>query len=146
MNANTKINVEDEARYSIADLAEEFGVTSRTIRFYEDKGLVSPERDGLTRIYSRSDRGRLKIILRGRRLGFSLQEIKKMLDMYSPEGEATDQLNYTLKKCKDQLSKLVSQREDINEAISELEEGIRDLEEHLSSGNVAGKKTSKKIA
>lgn len=145
MNANTKISLEDKAHFSIADLAEEFGVTSRTIRFYEDKGLVSPDREGLTRIYSRSDRGRLKIILRGRRLGFSLQEIKKMLDMYSPQGEATEQLNYTLKKCKEQLSKLVSQRDDINEAISELEEGIRDLEAHLTSGNIAGKKVVKKL-
>ena len=146
MNDNTKISLENKAHFSIAELAEEFGVTSRTIRFYEDKGLVCPERDGLTRIYSRSDRGRLKIILRGRRLGFSLQEIKKMLDMYSPEGEATEQLNYTLKKCKDQLSKLVSQRQDIDEAISELEEGIRDLEAHLSSGKNARKSRSKKIA
>lgn len=134
----------DDTRYSITDLAEEFGVTSRTIRFYEDKGLVSPEREGLTRVYSRSDRARLKLILRGRRLGFSLQDMKKMIDLYNPEGEVTEQLNFTLNKCEEQLEKLQAQRTDINEAISELEDGIADLKDHLSvrenSNNVEKKK------
>lgn len=146
MNANTEISRESAASYSIADLAEEFGVTSRTIRFYEDKGLVCPARDGTTRIYSRSDRGRLKIILRGRRLGFSLQDIKKMLDMYSPKGEATEQLNYTLKKCKEQLSKLVIQRADIDEAIAELEDGIAELEKYQSSVKDGDGSCGQKIA
>jgi DNA-binding transcriptional MerR regulator len=146
MNANTKISLEDRTSFSITELAEEFGVTSRTIRFYEDKDLIRPEREGTTRIYSRSDRGRLKMILRGRRLGFSLQEIKKMLDMYSPEGEATEQLNYTLSKCKEQLSKLIVQREDINEAIAELEDGIGELETYLSSSEKTKKGCHKKLA
>jgi len=145
MNATAIIDRDTSGSYSIADLAEEFGVTSRTIRFYEDKGLISPAREGTTRIYSRSDRGRLKIILRGRRLGFSLQDIKKMIDLYSPEGEATEQLNYTLKKCKEQLAKLVDQRADINEAIGELEDGISELENHLSFDN-GGDGCGKKIA
>ena len=135
MNASTKIDKDDRVRFSITELAEEFGVTSRTIRFYEDKGLVNPDREGTTRIYSRKDRGRLKIILRGRRLGFSLQDIKKMLDMYSPKGEPTDQLTFTLQKCEEQLEKLIAQRTDINEAIAELEEGIAQLQEHLASGD-----------
>ncbi|MFC4272139.1 MerR family transcriptional regulator [Sneathiella chungangensis] len=134
MNARTKIETEDRISFSITELAEEFGVTSRTIRFYEDKGLINPAREGTTRIYSRSDRGRLKIILRGRRLGFSLQDIKKMLDMYSPESGSTDQLTFTLKKCEEQLEKLNAQRTDINEAIAELEDGIAQLKEHLASG------------
>lgn len=146
MNESTNISVGDATSYTITDLAEEFEVTSRTIRFYEDKGLISPAREGTTRIYSRSDRGRLKIILRGRRLGFSLQDIKKMMDMYSPEGEATEQLNYTLQKCKEQLSKLVVQRQDIDEAISELEDGIAELEAHLASNEPSGKGCGKKIA
>ncbi len=135
-----------EKRYSITDLAEEFGVTSRTIRFYEDKGLVEPMREGLTRVYSRSDRARLKLILRGRRLGFSLQDIKKMIDLYSPEGEAGEQLKYTLQKCQDQLDKLKTQREDINEAIGELEEGIADLKEHLVMQEQGTTKVAKKLA
>ena len=135
-----------EVSYSITDLAEEFGVTSRTIRFYEDKGLVEPERQGLTRIYSRSDRARLKLILRGRRLGFSLQEIKKMIDLYNPEVEPTEQLNYTLQKCEEQLEKLKVQRQDINEAISELEEGISDLKDHLDGQKNSQSGAAKKLA
>jgi len=129
--------------FSITDLAEEFQVTSRTIRFYEDKGLVTPGRQGLTRVYSRGDRARLKLILRGRRLGFSLQEIKKMIDLYNPDGEPTEQLNYTLQKCDDQLQKLIAQRTDINEAIEELEAGIAELQEYLDA-RVAGKRPEKK--
>lgn len=136
----------DDTRYSITDLAEEFGVTSRTIRFYEDKGLVSPGREGLTRVYSRSDRARLKLILRGRRLGFSLQDMKKMIDLYNPEGEVTEQLNFTLKKCEEQLEKLQSQRTDINEAIGELEDGISDLKDHLSTRENSNNINKKKLA
>ncbi|MAZ01716.1 MAG: transcriptional regulator [Sneathiella sp.] len=146
MNASTKIDKDDRVQFSITELAEEFGVTSRTIRFYEDKGLVNPEREGTTRIYSRKDRGRLKIILRGRRLGFSLQDIKKMLDMYSPKGEPTGQLTFTLQKCEEQLEKLIAQRTDINEAISELEDGIAQLREHLASGDNVADGCKKTIA
>lgn len=134
----------EEARYSITKLAEEFGVTSRTIRFYEDKGLVSPEREGLTRVYSRSDRARLKLILRGRRLGFSLQDMKKMIELYDPSQGSMDQLKFTLQKCEDQLEKLKSQRTDINEAISELEQGIKDLKDYAAKG--PSEKESLKLA
>lgn len=138
MNARMKIQTDEPVTFTITELAEEFGVTSRTIRFYEDKELINPAREGTTRIYSRKDRARLKIILRGRRLGFSLQDIKKMLDMYSPESGSKAQLTFTLQKCEEQLDKLKAQRADINEAISELEDGIRQLKEHLeSSGNPA---------
>lgn len=123
----------DAPSYTITELAEEFDVTSRTIRFYEDKGLIHPERNGLVRVYNRSDRARLKLILRGRRLGFSLQEIKKMIDLYSPEGESSEQLTYTLDKLKEQLAKLQAQRTDIDEAIGELEEGVQQLEDYLST-------------
>ncbi|MCC3303519.1 MerR family transcriptional regulator [Sneathiella sp. HT1-7] len=146
MNARAEIDKEGRVSFSITELAEEFGVTSRTIRFYEDKGLVNPAREGTTRIYSRKDRGRLKIILRGRRLGFSLQDIKKMLDMYSPESGSTGQLTFTLNKCEEQLEKLITQRADINEAISELEDGISQLKEHLASGDLAADGCRKTIA
>lgn len=134
----------EKNRYSITDLADEFEVTSRTIRFYEDKGLITPSREGLTRVYSRSDRARLKLILRGRRLGFSLQDIKKMIDLYNPADDSADQLNYTLQKCKDQLVKLVEQRKDINEAIEELEDSISELEDYLSGK--AADPASKRLA
>ncbi|MBL4666283.1 MAG: MerR family DNA-binding transcriptional regulator [Sneathiella sp.] len=130
----------DKNRYSITDLAEEFQVTSRTIRFYEDKGLITPERDGLTRIYSRSDRARLKLILRGRRLGFSLQDIKKMIDLYNPSEESGEQLKFTLHKCEEQLEKLMEQRKDINEAIEELESTVSELSDYLNGDASAGKK------
>ena len=136
----------EKNRYSITDLAEEFQVTSRTIRFYEDKGLITPSREGLTRIYSRSDRARLKLILRGRRLGFSLQDIKKMIDLYDPTENSSEQLNFTLQKCRDQLDKLVVQRHDINEAISELEDSISDLEDYLQGKAVIAPKVEKKLA
>ena len=78
--------------YSIGDLSREFGVTTRTIRFYEDQGLLSPNRNGQNRIYQARDRVRLKLILRGKRLGFSLKEINKLIELYdAPDGEA-DQL------------------------------------------------------
>ncbi|WP_373086345.1 MerR family DNA-binding transcriptional regulator [Sneathiella sp.] len=146
MNTNSQISMENRASYSITELAGEFNITSRTIRFYEDKGLINPDREGTVRIYSRSDRARLKIILRGRRLGFSLQDIKKMMDLYSPEGEATGQLTFTLEKCQEQLAKLVEQRRDIDEAITELEDGIEQLQDHLASGAETGKKFKKTIA
>ncbi len=130
----------DKNTYSITDLAEEFQVTSRTIRFYEDKGLILPERDGLTRVYSRSDRARLKLILRGRRLGFSLQDIKKMIDLYNPKEESGEQLKFTLQKCEEQLEKLMGQRKDINEAIEELESTVSDLSDYLNGDTSSGKK------
>ena len=136
----------EEPRYSITALAEEFGVTSRTIRFYEDKGLVSPEREGLTRVYSRGDRARLKLILRGRRLGFSLQDMKKMIELYDPSQESMEQLKFTLQKCEDQLEKLRAQRTDINDAIVELEQGIADLKEYAAKGPQETKPQEKKLA
>ncbi len=140
------VKASDTTSYSITDLAEEFEVTSRTIRFYEDKGLIHPQRNGMTRVYNRSDRARLKLILRGRRLGFSLEDIKKMIDLYSPEGESTEQLTYTLDKLKEQLSKLLVQRQDIDEAIGELEEGIGQLEDYLKSDDCKKTRAKAKLA
>ena len=76
--------------YSITDLSEEFGVTARALRFYEDEGLISPERQGLTRIYSRRDRARLAWILRGKRVGFSLTEIREMIDLLTRQKDDID--------------------------------------------------------
>ena len=84
--------------FRIGDLAREFGVTLRTLRFYEDKGLLKPQRNGVTRLYSKRDRARLKLILLGKRLGFSLTEVKRMIELYDPQGKNQTQLKVALKK------------------------------------------------
>ncbi len=106
--------------YSISDLAEEFGVTPRAIRFYEDEELLTPRRVGQARIYAPRDRARLALILRGKRVGFSLIEIKEMLDLYDVrDGQAT-QLAYTVKKFSERINALEQQRADIEHSLEEL--------------------------
>lgn len=114
--------------YSISELAEEFGITARTIRFYEAEDLIAPQRRGQTRIYSPRDRARLILILRGKRVGFSLAEIKEMLDLYDIEGGRAAQLAHTLKKFDERINALERQRADIEHALSELREGRAKLE------------------
>ena len=107
--------------YSIGDLSREFGVTTRTIRFYEDQGLLSPTRNGQNRIYQARDRVRLKLILRGKRLGFSLKEINKLIALYdAPEGEA-GQLRSFIEKIRARRSELLVQKEDIEHVMDELD-------------------------
>jgi DNA-binding transcriptional MerR regulator len=109
-----------QAGFTIRDLSREFGVTPRALRFYEDKGLLTPRRDGLNRVYSRRDRGRLKLILMGKKVGFSLTEIREMLDLYDlKDGQAT-QLRFALGKFEKQIAALREQKEHIEQAISEL--------------------------
>lgn len=110
----------DTAVYRIGDLAQEFGVTLRTLRFYEDKGLLTPERVGVTRLFTRRDRARLKLILLGKRLGFSLTEIKRMIELYDPHGKNVTQLKVALEKGEAQMRVLEEQRDSINIAIDEL--------------------------
>ena len=113
----------DEPRpvwYTIGDLAREFDVTLRTLRFYEDKGLIHPRRDGLNRLYSRRDRGRLKLVLMGKRVGFSLSEIREMLDLYDLRDGQTAQMHLALKKFLEQIALLEGQKRDIEQAIEEL--------------------------
>lgn len=104
----------------IGELAKQFGITLRTLRFYEDKGLISPKRDGAMRLYTRRDKARLKLILLGRKVGFSLREVKQMLDLYEPSGSNTRQLKVTLEKSEKQLVRLEKQRALIDDAIGEL--------------------------
>jgi len=107
--------------YSIGDLSREFGVTTRTIRFYEDKGLLSPTRNGQSRIYQPRDRVRLKLILRGKRLGFSLKEIKKLIELYdAPEGEG-EQLRRFIEKIRARRAELQAQKNDIEHVLDELD-------------------------
>ena len=108
----------------IGELAKEYGVTLRTLRFYEDKGLLAPHRDGTTRLYARRDVAKLKLILLGRKVGFSLREVKQMLDLYDPSGTNAKQLKLALDKSEKQLVRLEKQRADIGEAITELTDMI----------------------
>lgn len=108
--------------YSISELGKEFGITTRAIRFYEDKELLSPSRKGSRRIYSRADRTRLKLLLRGKRLGWPLEEIRSVLNMYDSGdmGEA-QQLDYTCRKIEQRRQQLQQQREDIDAALADLD-------------------------
>jgi len=106
--------------YGIAELAREFDVTTRTIRFYEDKGLLSPDRDGQRRIYSPRDRVRLRLIMRGKRLGFSLDEIRAMIDLYDDDPSEVAQLKLFLDKIGERKAVLSQQQADITAILKEL--------------------------
>jgi DNA-binding transcriptional MerR regulator len=115
----------DERFSRIGELAKTFDVTLRTLRFYEDKGLLNPKRDGTTRLYTRRDVARLKLILMGRRVGFSLREVKQIIDLYDPAGSNTKQLKLALEKSEKQIGKLEKQRVALDAAISELSEAMQ---------------------
>ena len=110
--------------FTIGDLAREFGITLRTLRFYEDRGLLNPRRDGRQRLYSRRDRARLNLILRGKRVGFSLSEIKEMLDLYDLRDGQVVQMRVALEKFQQRIEALRRQKKDIEEAITELERTV----------------------
>ena len=118
--ALSDVSAVEEDLVRIGDMARKYGVTLRTLRFYEDKGLLNPQRDGSTRLYTRRDRARLKLILLGRKVGFSLRDVKQMLDLYDPSGTNTKQLRLALDKSEKQLSRLQKQRQAIDDAIGEL--------------------------
>ncbi len=107
--------------YGIAELAREFGVTARTIRHYEDEGLIAPLRDGQRRVYRPRDRTRLRLILRGRRLGFALAEVRKIVDLYDAAPGETGQLELLLAKIAGRRSELEAKRADIEAALDDLE-------------------------
>ncbi|MBM3566862.1 MAG: MerR family DNA-binding transcriptional regulator [Alphaproteobacteria bacterium] len=108
--------------FGIADLAREFGVTTRTIRFYEDRGLILPKRAGQRRVYSARDRVRLKLIMRGKRLGFSLEDIGDMIDLYDVDPSETAQLRLFIDKIGERKKVLERQKSDIAVLLKELEE------------------------
>ncbi|MGY3923502.1 MerR family DNA-binding transcriptional regulator [Aeromonas jandaei] len=110
-----------EITYSISELAHEFDVTPRTIRYYEDEGLLTPQREGQTRIYSHKDKIRLKLTLRGKRLGFSLAEIRELFDMYDTDKSSKNQLNSMIRLIENKRSALYQQLEDIQMVMAELE-------------------------
>ena len=107
--------------YTITELAQEFGVTTRTIRHYENEGLLTPQRKGLARIFSVRDRVRLKLALRGKRLGFTLQEIKELFDLYDLSKDERKQLEAFLTKLEKRKTLLEQQREDVEVMLQEVE-------------------------
>jgi len=123
---------EGDETFSIAELAEAFEVTPRAIRFYEDKGLLHPARQGQTRVYSQRDRARLLLILRGKRVGFSLADIREMLDLYDRKDGQEAQLTVSLNKFRERIETLERQREDIDAALLELRDGVAWIERTLA--------------
>lgn len=121
----------ERATWSIRQIAEEFGVTHRTVRHYEELGLIAPERRGTTRVYHRRDRVRLALILRGRRLGFALEEIRTIIDMYDEQPGEAGQLRYLLAQVGDRRADLEARRRDLEESLRELDELERRCHEDL---------------
>ncbi len=120
----TKERSNRDRTYSITELCREFKVTPRTLRFYEQKGLLAPARRGWTRLFSYRDRARLQLILRGKRAGFALEEIKEMLDLYNLKDNQLTQLRVSSTKMRERLVALRQQRIEIEEAIADLEKTI----------------------
>ncbi len=117
--------------FTIRDLAREFGVTARTLRFYEEKELLAPERQGQERLYSRRDRARLKLVLMGKRVGFSLEEIRSMLDLYDLGDGRVTQLKVSYARFNERVERLKQQRAEIDEAIEAMQRASRSLAEML---------------
>lgn len=118
----------DSVTYTITQLAEEFGVTTRAIRFYEDKDLLHPTRQGQARIYRARDRARLALIVRGKLVGFSLAEIKELIDLYDTYGDERQYL-IALDKFREQISNLEQQKRDIDMQLEALREGCERMSE-----------------
>lgn len=123
----------EEPTFSIGDLASEFGVTTRTIRHYEDEGMIRPRRRGTQRLYGPRDRVRLKLILRGRRIGFSLREIREIVDLYDAEPGEAGQLRFLLSKIAARRAELQAKQRDLEAALADLAGVEANCLAHLSS-------------
>jgi DNA-binding transcriptional MerR regulator len=131
-----------EMTYTITDLAREFGLTTRAIRFYEDQGLLSPQRAGRSRIYANRDRVRLKLTLRGKRLGLSLSEIRELIDMYDASTGDRTQLERFIEVLQKRRDALEQQREDIEAVLGEIttfEQQCRELLRQKQNSSSNGK-------
>ncbi|WP_419808312.1 MerR family transcriptional regulator [Sphingomonas sp.] len=118
----------DRESFSIADLSVEFDITARALRFYEDEGLIAPERRGTQRIYSHRDRARLAWILRGKRVGFSLSAIREMIDLYDVGDGRRHQRAVAIDRCRERIALLEAQKHDIDAAVAELNDFVAVLE------------------
>lgn len=123
--------IASDRTWSIRQLCREFDCTPRALRFYEDKGLLRPRRVGQTRVYGPSDRARLQLVLRGRRVGFSLDDIREMLNLYDRKDGNAVQMAASLTRCQAQLQTLRRQREDLEGSIEQLEKGCEWLEQKV---------------
>ncbi len=119
--------------YTVTELAEALGVTPRALRFYEDKGLVTPQRAGTTRVYTHRDRGRLALILRGKRLGFSLREVGEWLDLYDADPNQGEQMRILVAKVHERIAGLERQRDDLEATLKELREIEQAARRHLDT-------------
>ena len=124
----------ERAEFSIGDLAREFDVTPRAIRFYEDQGLLAPRRDGQRRIYTPRDRTRLKLTLRGKRLGLTLSEIRELIDMYEPGRDERPQLERFLAVLEAHKASLLQQQADLEAQLSELQAFEKRIRKRLKRG------------
>ena len=121
------------AEYSISQLSKEFDITTRTIRHYEELGLITPARRGQTRVYSTSDRTRLRLILRGKRLGLSLENSREIIDMYEPGKTNVEQLKKLINAIQAQRIKLNQQLDDISNLLTDLNQAEADCIDALKS-------------
>lgn len=124
-----------ETKMTIREMCDAFDVTPRTLRFYEAKELLFPERDGQKRLFTKRDRARLQLILRGKRFGFKLEEIRQLLDLYHVGDQQQTQMNLTLEIARDRLSDLEGQRDELESAIDDLRERIKLWEKMFGSKN-----------
>ncbi len=118
---------------TIREMCDAFEVTPRTLRFYEAKELLFPIREGQKRLFTRRDRARLKLILRGKRFGFSLEEIRQLLDLYDMGDQQQTQLTRSVEIARERLADLVTKREELNEAIADLTDQLKWGEEMVAS-------------
>ncbi len=133
-SARHELNADHRTRLlSTAELADIAGVTPRTVRFYETRGLLKPQRAGTIRVFSYGDRARLSLILRGKRLGFSLREIGEYLNLYGADPGHASQLNYVVDKSRERLAELESKLKDLQAAIQDLRKIEHDALKHLRS-------------
>ncbi|WP_414462803.1 MerR family transcriptional regulator [Hyphomicrobium sp. DY-1] len=126
-------NPREAAAYSISALAKEFGITTRTIRFYESRGLISPQRIGTTRKYSKRDRARLMLILRGRNLGFTVEDVSEYLSLYDSDPGQLAQTRLLLDKVTDAIDDLETKRRDIERSLADLNEIRARCDAHLKA-------------
>jgi len=137
-----------EPTYTISDLAHEFALTTRAIRFYEDQGMIAPERRGRARVYRERERVRLKLILRGKRLGFSLLEIRELLDLYEVARNERAQLAKFVAMLGERRARLMQQKEDIDAVLAEIDGVERDCRRRLKdeARQRTGSKTAGEVA